>query len=93
MCKLEEGFASHAARDLGEGWKVNPYVVIQSGEVFELADIQGPGVIQHIWMTPTGKWRNTIIRFYWDGQIVPSVECPVGDFFVVVGSSFHKYLH
>jgi hypothetical protein len=32
-------------------------------------------------MTPTGRWRNTILRFYWDGMKEPSVECPVGDFF------------
>jgi hypothetical protein len=32
-------------------------------------------------MTPTGNWRYSIIRIYWDDQDVPSVECPVGDFF------------
>lgn len=81
MCELEDGSAKTAARDLGKGWKVNPCVRIPAGETFEVADIEGPGAIQHIWMTPTGKWRNTIIRFYWDGQEAPSVECPVGDFF------------
>lgn len=81
MCELSNGFAKEAARDLGKGWKVNPYIVIKPGETFEIANIEGPGAIQHIWMTPTGKWRNTILRFYWDGQENPSVECPVGDFF------------
>jgi hypothetical protein len=33
-------------------------------------------------MTPTGVWRHLILRFYWDYQLHPSVECPVGDFFV-----------
>src|SRR6516164_7547606 len=32
-------------------------------------------------MTPTGKWRNQIIRFFWDESEIPSVECPLGDFF------------
>jgi hypothetical protein len=32
-------------------------------------------------MTPTGNWRRTIIRFFWDNEPEPSVECPVGDFF------------
>lgn len=81
MCELEDGTAKSAARDLGKGWKVNPFVRIAAGETFEIADIAGPGALQHIWMTPTGKWRNTIIRFYWDDQAEPSVECPVGDFF------------
>ena len=60
---------------------MNPYIIIQPGEVFTIADIEGPGAIQHIWMTPTGSWRNTIMRIYWDGLEYPSVECPVGDFF------------
>jgi hypothetical protein len=81
MCELENGAAKNAARELGKGWKVNPYIVIKPHETFEIANIDGSGSIQHIWMTPTGKWRNTIIRFYWEGMSQPSVECPVGDFF------------
>lgn len=48
MCPLESGSARNAARDLGTGWKVNPYIVIEPGAVFEIADIEGPGAIQHI---------------------------------------------
>ncbi len=88
MCELENGNARAAARDLGRGWKVNPYIFIEPGETKTLADIQGPGCIQHIWMTPTGPWRNAILRFYWDGQETPSVECPVGDFFA---SGWNQY--
>jgi hypothetical protein len=73
--------ASNAARDLGQGWKVNPYIRIHSGETITIAEMEGPGAIQHIWMTPTGNWRFTIIRIYWDDEKEPSVECPVGDFF------------
>ena len=73
--------ASYAARELGKGWKVRPCVKVPAGETYEIADIDGPGVIQHIWMTPTGNWRFSIIRIYWDGSEEPSVECPVGDFF------------
>ncbi len=73
--------ASNAARDLGQGWKVNPYIRIKSGETITIAEIEGSGAIQHIWMTPTGNWRFTIMRIYWDDEAEPSVECPVGDFF------------
>jgi len=73
--------AFRAARDLGQGWKVNPFVRINPGETFTMAVIEGPGAIQHIWMTPTGNWRFSIIRIYWDDETEPSVECPVGDFF------------
>jgi hypothetical protein len=76
-----EGTASLQAKNLGQGWKVNPYVIIKSGETFEMANIQGSGAIQQIWMTPTGNWRHSILRIYWDGSATPSVECPVGDFF------------
>ena len=80
-CPLEEGIAKNAARDLGTGWKVNPYIRIAPGAVFDIAAIEGPGCIQHIWLTPTGRWRETILRVYWDGQERPSVEAPIGDFF------------
>ncbi len=69
------------ARKLGKGWKVAPYVIIQAAEVKVLADISGAGAIQQIWMTPTGNWRSSILRIYWDDSAAPSVECPVGDFF------------
>jgi len=80
--------ASRAARELGVGWKVNPYVHIDAGETFTLAEIDGSGVIQHIWMTPTGNWSQSIIRFYWDGETEPSIEAPVGAFF---GMGWNKY--
>ena len=76
-----EGTGAQPARDLGQGWKVSPSVKIGPKEVFTLAQIQGPGAIQHIWMTPIGHWRFSILRVYWDGESQPSVEVPVGDFF------------
>ena len=75
------GTGKDAARDLGQGWKLSPSVIIKSKTTFTIAEIDGSGSIQHIWMTPTGNWRNSILRFYWDGEATPSVEAPVGDFF------------
>ena len=83
MSTLEEGTAAKAARDLGQGWKVNPFINIEAKTTFTLAEIDGPGAIQQIWMTPSGHWRFSIIRIYWDGEEEPSVEVPVGDFFGV----------
>ncbi|MCL2513818.1 MAG: DUF2961 domain-containing protein [Oscillospiraceae bacterium] len=78
-----EGPAIFAARDLGTGWKVSPYVKIGAGDTFTLADIKGSGAINHIWCTTSGfNWRDMILRIYWDGQESPSVECPLGDFFL-----------
>lgn len=78
---LEEGVHGHQARELGIGWKVNPFVKIGPGVEFTMGEIEGPGAIQHIWMTPTGNWRFSILRIYWDDEREPSVEVPVGDFF------------
>ena len=75
------GTGEACAPDLGQGWKVSPSVSIEAGTTFELADIAGPGTIEQIWMTPTGNWRFSILRIYWDDQEQPAVECPVGDFF------------
>lgn len=86
--KINVANASSAARDLGQGWKINPFVRIKPGEIFTMAQIDGPGAIQHIWMTPTGNWRFSILRIYWDDETEPSVECPVGDFF---GMGWNKY--
>lgn len=80
-CAWEDGIARKAAEGLGTGWKVNPYIRIAPGETFTLASIEGPGVINHIWMTPTGQWRDLILRIYWDEAAQPAVEAPVGDFF------------
>jgi len=90
MAMLGEGAASHEARELGQGWKVSPYIIIEPGETFTLAEIEEPGCIQHIWMTPTGNWRFYILRFYWDDETEPSVEVPVGDFF---GMGWGSYAH
>jgi hypothetical protein len=73
--------AANEARDLGRGWKVNPFIIVEKGETITIADMEGPGAIQQIWMTPTGNWRYSILRFYWDDEKEPSVEVPVGDFF------------
>ena len=83
-----DGPAALCARDLGQGWKISPYRVVEPGHTLELADIDGPGAIQHIWLTPTGNWRFSILRIFWDNQEQPSVECPVGDFFA---TGWNKY--
>ena len=76
-----DGPAKLSARDLGQGWKVSPFVVLKPHETFVMANVQGMGAIQQVWLTPAGNWRFAIIRIYWDGETEPSVECPVGDFF------------
>ncbi len=77
-----EGTGASPARELGQGWKVSPCINIRAARHVTLADIDGPGAIQHIWLTvhPTA-WRTLVLRIYWDGEETPSVEMPLGDFF------------
>ena len=52
---LSTGRAGHAAKDLGLGWKVNPYVNVAPGSTFTFAQFNGEGIVNHIWMTLGGK--------------------------------------
>ncbi len=71
-----------AAGDLGRGWKVRPCITLPAGATTTLAEIEGPGIIQHIWITADpASYRSCILRIYWDGEESPSVEVPLGDFF------------
>lgn len=75
------GTGESCARDLGKGWKVSPSIIVEPGKVFEMANIEGPGEIRHIWVTCSGPNRSLILRIYWEDSEVPSVETPLGDFF------------
>ena len=84
--KATQGTGAECARDLGQGWKVAPSVVIEPGQTYTIADIAGPGAIQSMWLSgdvsckgPLARYY--ILRIYWDDQEAPSVECPVADFF------------
>jgi hypothetical protein len=78
----EAGTGAVAARELGRGWKVSPSIDIPELSTVTLADIAGPGAIQHIWLTVRpDAWRRLVLRCYWDDEETPSVETPLGDFF------------
>jgi D-arabinan exo alpha-(1,3)/(1,5)-arabinofuranosidase (non-reducing end) len=61
-------------------------VAIEPGKTAVLAEIDGPGAIHHIWTTIAAEpfyGRKIVLRIYWDGERMPSVEAPVGDLFGV----------
>lgn len=87
------GSGEYNARDLGVGWKVSPYIIIQPGEVAEIADIRAMGIIKHIWCVDNGPGkRNLILRIYWDESDYPSVEAPLGDFFACADYTSFSHL-
>jgi hypothetical protein len=57
------------------------------GETTVLADLRGPGVVTHIWVTVADSeygWPRLLrLRVYYDGSPTPSVDAPLGDFFAV----------
>ena len=85
---------SGSAVNLGQGWKVRPFIKPKAGETVTIMDIDGPGMIQHIWMATetnfSGNGRGCILRFYWDGEKEPSVEVPMTDFFAVGHDAFAR---
>ncbi|MFO0830093.1 MAG: glycoside hydrolase family 172 protein [Phycisphaerales bacterium] len=66
---------------------------VKPGETLTIADLRGPGVIRHIWVTfaeAAPSWlakegaadpSEIVLRMYWDGADEPAVEAPFGDFF------------
>ena len=79
--------SARAADDLGQGWKVRPFLRVNRGQTATLMDVDGPGLIEHIWMVE-GLSRANILRFYWDGETTPSIEVPAPDFFAVGHGKF-----
>ena len=86
----EKGKGGMVASDLGPSRKGSPCIpCLEPGETVTLAEMDGPGVIQHIWITVTDRTsdrnryilRDLVLRMYWDGEETPSVESPLGDFF------------
>jgi len=57
------------------------------GETTVLADLTGPGVVTHMWVTIADNeygWPRLLrLRVYYDGSATPSVDAPIGDFFAV----------
>jgi len=59
---------------------------IEPGETLTLAEISGPAIVHHIWVTINAEpfyGKKIVLRMYWDGEKDPSVEAPIGDFFGV----------
>jgi Protein of unknown function (DUF2961) len=84
----EKGGGGQAASPLGPGRKGRPRVVLPPGETVVLADIEGPGIIRHVWITVPEQTdaspfvlRSLVLRMHWDDEADPSVEVPLGDFF------------
>ena len=84
----EKGRACMEDSALGPQRKGRGSIRLPMGEETVIADIKGPGIIRHIWMTirentEKGSFvmRDVVLRIYWDNSSTPAVEAPLGDFF------------
>ncbi|MHA1257700.1 MAG: DUF2961 domain-containing protein [Promethearchaeota archaeon] len=63
------------------------FTFIKARQKYVICDINGAGIIRHIWMTIASPdplyLRKAVIRMWWDDEPEPSVECPIGDLFGV----------
>ena len=84
--------SSSANEDLAKNGDARP---IPSGQALVLADLEGPGVITHIWCTIGTEdlfhGRTHVLRVYYDGAELPSVQVPLGDFFGMGHAAWEDY--
>ena len=76
------GTGAQAAGDLGIGWKVSPSIELGAGQTATLADIAGPGVVRHFWLTTDRSvLQQLTLRVYWDSDAEPAIDVPLGSYF------------
>jgi len=70
--------------------------VVPAGATHTLADIEGTGQIEHIWMAvrcySPQYLRKLVLEMFWDGSDTPSVRAPLGDFFGVGHAACAHYV-
>ena len=94
LARLQDGktgrFSSWDRTGRNKDWWAIP-----AGKSRVLADIRGPGVITHIWMTQGNHYRQCLLKITYDGAKHPSVLVPLGDFFCLghgIVNSFQSLL-
>ncbi|HXS77208.1 MAG TPA: glycoside hydrolase family 172 protein [Terracidiphilus sp.] len=68
---------------------------VDPGASLTLLDVNGPGVITHIWFTINSDdhmhLKNLVLRAWWDGESSPSIEAPIGDFYGLMLGEYFNY--
>lgn len=83
-----KGFTAHRSSSNNPDWSSNDDSKRPiPGETTVLADLEGPGIVTHLWVTIADNeygWPRLLrLRVYYDGNATPSVDAPIGDFFAV----------
>jgi hypothetical protein len=71
------------------------YREIKPGDTLTLLDESGPAIITHLWVTIASPeklhLKKLVLRMYWDNELTPSVETPIGDFFGLGLGEYFRY--
>ena len=93
LCRVQPYRAARASSANPDLAKNGDARSIEAGGTLVLAELEGPGVVTHIWCTVGSQdlfyARSLVVRTYWDGADKPSVEAPLGDFFGI-GHAAHE---
>src|ERR1700757_5233601 len=91
---VPKDFSAHRSSSNNPDWNSNDDSKRPiPGETQVLADLQGPGIVTHLWVTIADNeygWPRLLrLRIYYDGSPIPSLGAPGGDFFAV-GHGFER---
>jgi hypothetical protein len=68
---------------------------VNAGQSLTLAELEGPGLITHIWFThmypSRSSLRKLVLRIYFEDMAQPCVEAPLGDFFGLGHAQTYAY--
>jgi hypothetical protein len=85
LWQKRQNYENHRISSYDRSGGNDDFIRIAKGKTETIANLEGSGIIRHIWVTLWSKdkmiLRNAVIRIYWDGQSHPSVQSPLGDFF------------
>ncbi len=93
LMRIRDATSARVSSASPEPWSNSDNKWVRAGDTFTMAQIDGPGVIRHIWLTfseAKPNWLSkvgaaapdeVVLRMYWDGADKPAVEAPLGDFF------------
>ena len=87
LARLKNYTAARASSDNRYVFSNDDSKRIMPGETLVMANLEGPGMVTHIWLTVADSeyaWPRLLrLRVYYDGEKTPSVDAPLGDFFGV----------
>jgi len=93
LAVLKDGRSRSETSHAPGGSNADRLKYIQPGDTAVIFNVEGAGVINHIWLTFNDARPNwlekdgsatpaeLVIRMYWDNASEPAVEAPIGDFF------------